>query len=518
MLTRATARAREIALRSALGAGRGRLVRQLLTETLVLFVFSGAFGIGLAVVLTRAAMRLLPPQTTSIAVPLTVDWRVLLFALALSIAAAVVFGVLPAFKGSNVNAGSSLKDGVRATSGRSRLRGAFVVGQIACSVLLVVLGVSFVRILRHAGAADPGFDGRGVEVATIDMSVMGGPNTDQVTFWRMVIDRVRHVPAVEAASLARVPPGGWEGIGMGGVTPADQPGSAQTFSPAWNIVDPGYFATLRIPLREGRDFAAADTVGSVPVLIVSDTLARRIWPGESAIGKTLRLPPISAADGRVEHRLATVIGVVGDIKSTSLVDGFAEPYVYLPLAQSAAFRMTAQMSIVARRRGEGSLAAVMATLVQEIDQRLVLARTESLADAIALGLTPQRVLATISSVMGLVALLLASMGIYGVTAYTVALRRREFAIRLALGAPRARGIGMVLKQGTRLVAAGLVIGLALAVGAGRILSLLFYGLPAAHVPTLAGTVALFLAIGAVASIVPASQALRDGWRRALQED
>ncbi len=509
MLTRATARAREIALRSALGAGRGRLVRQLLTETMVLFVFSGALGVGLAFLLTRAAMGLLPPQTMSIAVPLTLDWRVLLFALALSIAAAVVFGVLPAFKGSNVNAGSSR---------RSRLRGAFVVGQIACSVLLVVLGVSFVRILRHAGAADPGFDGRGVEVATIDASVMGGPNTDQVTLWRAVIDRVRQVPAVEAASLARVPPGGWEGIGMGGVAPADPPGSAQTFSPAWNIVDPGYFATLRIPLREGRDFAATDSAGSVPVLIVSDALARRIWPGESAIGKTLRLPPSSGGDGRIEHRLATVIGVVGDIRSTSLIDGFAEPYAYLPLAQSAAFRMTAQMSIVARRRGEGGLAAVVATLVQEIDQRLVLSRTESLADAIALGLTPQRLLATISSVMGLVALLLASMGIYGVTAYTVALRRREFAIRLALGAPRARVVRMVFRQGTWLVAVGLAIGLALAVGAGRILSLLFYGLPAAHVPTLAGTIALFLAIGAVASIVPASQAVRDGWRRALQED
>ena len=170
---------------------------------------------------------------------------------------------------------------------------------------------------------------------------------------------------------------------------------------------------------------------------------------------------------RGEQHVATVVGVAGDIRSSSLIDGLAEPYVYLPLAQSGAMGgvgMTTQMSIVARRRGGASLAAAMATLVQDIDQRLVFARTESLAESIALGLTPQRVLAIISGAMGLVALLLASMGIYGVTAYTVALRRREFAIRLALGAPRARIIQMVFSQGTWLVAAGLGTGLALAIG------------------------------------------------------
>jgi predicted permease len=518
MLTRATARRREIALRAALGAGRGRLVRQLLTETMVLFAFGGLLGIGLARVLTHLAMRMLPPLTTPIVVPLSLDWRVLLFALSLSITAAVVFGVLPALRGSDVEAGSSLKEGVRSSSGRSRLRSAFVVGQIACSVLLVVLGASFVRILRHAGAADPGFDARGVEVATIDVSVTGDPKAWSNAFWRRLIDRVRQMPAVEAASLARVPPGGWEGIGLGGVGPGDQGSSSQTFSPGWNIIEPDYFKTLRIPLLDGRDFAASDTAGASPVVILSEALARRFWPGETAVGRPLRLPLVRASDGRVEQRFATVIGVAADIRSSSLIDGLAEPYVYLPLAQSDTLGMTEQMAIVARRRGEASLAPVMATMVQDINQRLVLARTESLADAIALGLTPQRMLATMGSAMGLVAVLLASMGIYGVTAYTVALRRREFAIRLALGAPRARVVQMVIGQGTWLVAVGLGIGLVLAFGAGQVLAVLFYGLPATHVPTLAGTVALFLAIGAAASVVPAGQAVRDGWRRALQED
>ena len=518
MLTRATARGREIALRAALGAGRGRLARQLLTETTVLFLLGGLLGIGLARALTHLAMTTLPPLATPIVVPLTLDWRVVLFALSLSISAAVVFGVLPALRGSDVEAGSSLKDGVRSSSVRSRLRRSFVVGQIACSVLLVVLGASFVRILRHAGAADPGFDARGVEIATLDLSVTGEPKDGPGAFWRVLIDGVRQMPATEAASLARVPPGGWEGIGLGGVAPGDRAGSTEMVPAGWNIVDAGYFATLRIPLREGRDFAASDTAGSSPVAILSEALARRFWPRASAVGRSLRLPPVRASGGRVEPRLATVIGVAADIRSSSLVDGLAEPYVYLPLTQSDALGMTEQMSIVVRHRGEASLAPMMAIMVHDIDQRLVFAHMESLDHAIALGLTPQRILATMGSAMGLVAVLLASMGIYGVTAYTVTLRRREFAIRLALGAPRARVVQMVFGQSTWLVAVGLGIGLALATGAGQVLAVVFYSLPAAHVPTFVATVALFFATGAAASVIPAGQAVSEGWRRALHED
>ena len=517
MLTRASARAKEMALRAALGAGRARLVRQLFTETIVLFLFSGLVGIGLARALLRAVVLLLPPMPASIVVPLTLDWRVLLFALTLSLTAALVFGVVPALRGSKVQAASSLKDGVR-SSGRSRLRSAFVAGQIACSVLLVVLAASFVRVLRFAGAAGPGFDARGVDVATLDSAVTG--ERGGVEFWTRAIDRVRQTPAVQSASLARVAPGGFEGIGIGAVARSDQSDPAALFFPAWNIVHTGYFATLRIPISAGRDFAPSDAAGAPLVIIVSEALAQRLWSGQPAIGKRVRIA-VNAGDGRDHPHEATVVGVAGDIRSTSLIDGLAQPYVYLPLAQSEVLgnlRMTGQMSIVARRRGDASLAPAMAVLVQEIDPRLVLTRAESLADAIALGLTPQRVLASISGVMGVVALFLASMGIYGVTAYSSALRRREFAIRLALGAPRARVVRIVFTQGTWLVVSGLGIGLALAIGAGQVLAVFFYGLPTVHVPTIVGTVLLFIGVGTVASLVPAGQAVRDGWRRALQEE
>jgi predicted permease len=411
-----------------------------------------------------------------------------------------------------------LTDGARASSGRSRLRNAFVVGQITCGVLLVVLGASFVRVLRHAGAVDPGFDARGVDMATLDLSMAGEEEAVPPAFWRTLIDRVRQMPAVEAASLARVPPGGWEGIGLGDLAPEDREAAPEAFAPAWNIVEAGYFATLRIPLVAGRDFAAGDAAGAAPVIVVSEALARRFWPGRPAIGKSVRLRPVSARDGRVDQRLATVIGVVADIRSSSLIDGLAEPYAYLPLAQSDALGLTGQMSILARRRGEAGLAASMAALVQDIDPRLVFARTESLTDAVALGLAPQRVFASMGGAMGLVALLVASMGIYGVTAYTVALRRRELAIRLALGATRARIVRMVSIQGAWLLALGLAGGLALAIGVGQVLSVFCYGLTAIHAPTLVGTAALFLGVGAAASLIPARQAVREGWRRALQED
>lgn len=516
LLTRATARGREMALRAALGAGRTRLIRQLLTETAVLFLFGGALGVAMARGLLWLAAFLLPSQATRLDLPLALDWRVLVFALSMSIVAAVMFGVWPAFRGARADAGAALREGARSTPGGTRLRSAFVVGQIACAVLLVALSASFVRILRYAGAADPGFDARGVEVATIDLAVLG-ERVDQAAFWQTLLERMRQTPAILSASLARVPPGGWEGIGLGGLEPADRPRSSDVFVPGWNIVDVGYFSTLRIPLVEGRDFAAGDAAGTAPVVILSQAAARRLWPRQSAIGQSVRLPPVGDGAARTQ-RLATVVGVAGDIRSSSLVDGLAEPFVYLPLAQSGEMGMTGQMSIVARRRGQAALGPLMATVAQQVDPRLVFARTESLTDAVSLGLTPQRVLASISGSMGLVALLLTSMGIYGVTAYSVALRRREFAIRLALGAPRTRVVRMVIGQSLGLVAAGLVVGLTLALGAGQVLSVFFYGLPAVHGPTLVGTMLLFAVIAAVASLTPAGQAIGDGWRRALQED
>ncbi len=515
LLTRSTARAREMAIRTALGAWRGRLVRQLLTETVVLYLVGGILGIGFARALL-SLVSLLPALPTPVTVPLTLDGRVMVFALSLSLCAALASGVLPAFKGSKADPGGTLKEGVRSSS-RTRLRGAFVSAQIALSILLVVLAALFVRVLRHAGGSDTGFDARGVEIASVDLSMSVAAQSAPQVLWRNAIDRVRELPAIEMASLARVPPGGLEGIGMGGITAGDRPDEPE-LSPGWNIVDAGYFATLRIPIRQGRDFTAADGIGAPSVVIVSEAIARRLWRGQDAIGKPLILAIFNATSRRMERRPATVVGIVGDIKSSSLVDGLAEPYVYLPIAQAQDTGMLTEMSIVARRRGNTTLESQIGAVVRDLDPALVLAKTESLSESLALGLAPQRILAAVAAGMGLVSLLLAAMGIYGVTAYSVALRRREFGIRLALGAPRVRVISMAIRQGMWLVAAGGTIGLGLAIGAGRVLAVFFYGLPAMHGPTLVGSALLLAAVGAVATVIPAVDAVRGEWRRALQEE
>lgn len=514
VITRSTARAREMAIRTALGASRERLVRQLLTETIVLYSLGGIVGI----IFARAMLtltRLLPSLPTPISVPLTLDGRVLLFALSLSLAAAVVSGILPAFRSSKADPGGTLKEGVHSSTGRTRLRSSLVVGQIALSILLVVIGALFVRALRYAGATNPGFDPAGVEVASIDLSMSAGNQSENETFWRNVNERVRQLPNVEAASLARVPPGGFEGIGMGGISPG---GASDMSSPGWNIVDSDYFTTLGMRILAGRDFTPGDSAGAPPVVILSDALARRFWPGRNAIAMPVTLATFNMRTRRVERHAATVIGVVADIRSSSLVDGLAEPYVYLPIAQSQDTGMTSTMSIVVKRRGERSVVPQIAAVVRDLDPTLVIANTQSLSESIALGLAPQRVLAAVAGSMGLVGLLLASMGIYGVTSYGIALRRRELGIRLALGAPPARVMWMVLRQGMGLVLVGAALGLALGTGAGQVLSVFLYGLPPIHVPTLLATLLLFTGVGALACFIPAGRAIHGDWRRALQEE
>ena len=516
VVTRSTARAREMAVRTALGASRGRLLRQLLTEIIVLYFLGGILGIALARGLLRLTW-LLPALPTPVSVALTLDGRVLLFALSLSLWAAVVSGILPAFRSSKADPSGALKEGVHSSSSRSRFRSSLVVAQIALSALLVVVGALFVRALRYAGATDPGFDSRGVEIASIDLSMSGGNQSAKDTFWPNVIERVRQLPAVGAASLVRVPPGGFEGIGMGGIA-ADTASQSEMFSPGWNIVDTSYFATLRVPIRAGRDFTTRDREGTPSVVIVSESIARRFWPGQDAVGRPVTLAIFNARTRRVERRAATVIGVAADIRSSSLVDGLAEPYVYLPLAQSQATGMTSTMSIIVKQNGRTSVAPQIEAIVHDLDPTLVVANAQSLSESIALGLAPQRVLAAVAGGMGLIALLLASIGIYGVTAYSVALRRRELGIRLALGAPRGRVMWMVLRHGLGLVAIGAAIGLALATGAGEVLSLFLYGLPAVHPPTLLATLLLFTVVGGVACLIPAGRAVRGDWRRALQEE
>jgi predicted permease len=503
LLARATTRRREIAVRLAIGAGRARMIRQLLTETLVLFAAGGAAGIYLADVGMSLIVPLLPSLPFPITVPLTVDTRVLAFTTGLSLCAALIFGLAPALQASRASVITALKDDAPMPAGRSFLRGAFVVAQIAGSIVLVVTAGLFVRALQYAGSTNPGFDARGVEIVSLDLSIAGYTDATGPRFWREALERVRQLPGVQAATVAKLLPGGFEGIGLGGISVPGGSVADEGFPTiAWNIVEPGYFATLRIPIVAGRDFMDNDVPGAPLVVVIGQGAARRYWPGQNAVGKFL-----TYKSGSQEQTL-TVIGVVEDVRSSSLIDGLNGSFIYLAVQQHYDSNMTAAMSIAARVADGPRFAGDIRAILKSVNPNLPIVSFVTLDDATALGLMPQRVVASFSAALGTIGLLLAAIGIYGLAAFTVAWRTREIGIRIALGARQSDVMTMVMRQGLVLAVIGGAIGLAFAAGASQILVVFFFGLPAIHPPTFIGAALLCVAVGVLACYVPARRATR----------
>ncbi|MGB7218788.1 MAG: ABC transporter permease [Vicinamibacterales bacterium] len=498
LLARATARRREIAVRLAIGAGRGRLVRQLLTETTMLFVLGGAGGLLMARGLTSFILSQLPALPVPVDVSLTLDGRVIAFTVGLSLVAALLSGLVPALQSSRAEVVSALKDDAQVPHGRSRLRHVFVVGQVALSIVLVVAAGLFVRALQRAGSIDPGFDPRGVEVASFDFSLAGYTNATGPIFARELVDRVRGLPGVRSASLTRVLPLAGSGLGLG---PLTAPGG-QPFSADWNIVEAEYFETMRIQLVSGRDFSAGDRDGTQPVAIVGELAAGRFWPGQDAVGKYLQQPP-GPPGTDTPARTLLVVGVARDLKYRSLGD-IPRLFVYVPFQQ----RYDPFMSIVARTANGQRITSEIRALVASMNPNLPITAAQTLEDVAALGLAPQRIAASVSGSLGSVGLLLAAIGIYGVTAYAVTRRTREIGVRLALGASRADIVRMVLRQGMSLAAVGSVIGLLLAAGASRLLVALLFGVPPLDPVTFLGAAVLLAAVGLAACYLPARRATR----------
>ena len=498
LLARATARKREIAVRLSLGAGRARLVRQLLTETTLLFLLGGAAGLAMARILTTLMASSLPALPFPVAVSLELDIRVVAFTAGLALLAALASGLAPALQTSKAQPVVALKDDAQGPSGRSRLRHAFVVGQVALSVALVVAAGLFARALMHAGAVNPGFDPRGVELTTLDLSTTRYTDQTAALFWRELIGRVRSLPGVADATLARVVPGGFEGIGLGIGLPGVRD---DAFEPDGNIVEPGYFSTLRIPLAAGRDFTEADRSGAQPVVIVGEAAAQHFWPGQNAIGKTLAQP--------IEGQPVTlvVVGVARDVRSTSLIDGMAPSFVYVPLAQTREAHWTSTMTLVTRSRRGDSVANDIRKLVASLNPNLPLVTSRTLGDSVAMGLVPQRIATSVTGSLGIVALVLAAIGIYGVTAFGVSRRMREFGIRIALGAQRRDVLRMVLRQGLWLTLAGSALGLVLAAAAAQLLTSFLLGVSPLDPVTFAGAAVLFLVVGLAACYGPARRAM-----------
>jgi predicted permease len=505
LLARASARRQEIAVRLAMGAGRSRLVRQLLAETLMLFSLGGAAGLLLARGLTSTTVAALPALPFPVNVSVALDLRAVLFTAALVCGAALLSGLAPALQASKADIVPALKDDAQAPA-RVRLRQAFVVAQVAFSILLIVVAGLFVRALQAAGASDPGFDRRGVELASLDLSMAGYTGATGLQFVRELAARVRALPDVQAASIATSVPGGFEvqrrGVTVPGATPPD---GARAFGVDWNNVEPGYFAALRIPIVSGRDFTPADRAGAPLVAIVGEGTARRFWPGEDPVGKQIVQQEFGArGPDPAAAKTLLIVGVARDVKASTLIDGLSSSLVYVPLQQQYLPRVT----ILARTTRGQRIADELRTLVVSLNRNLPIVTAETLEDASAIGLVPQQIVVSVAGGLGLIGALLAAIGIYGVAAYAVARRTREIGIRMALGARRADVVAMVLHQGVWLAVIGSAIGLLLAAGASRALVAFLFGIPPLDPVIFGGAAVLFAVVGLAACYWPARRATR----------
>lgn len=512
LLARGVVRRREIAVRTAIGAGRARVVRQLLTETTLLFAIGAVAGLVLARVLTSLLVSLLPafPLPVNVSVPL--DWRVVAFSLGLSFIAALLCGLAPALHTSKTDVVTTLKDDAQAPMDRLRLRNAFVVAQVAFSVLLVITAAMLVRDVDRVTSLDRGFDSRQVDVATVNLSMAGYTAASGWTFARQLLERVRAIPGVEAATLSdRQPSPGsmmMGGLSVPGVSP---PAGQPYFYPNWNVVDSQYFATLRIPLIAGRDFTDADRAGAQGVAILGEAAAKRFFPNKSALGQVVLVHTGDLTAPNTPSSPLVIVGVTQDMR----VDPNRAPNLdlYVPMQQ----KYVSGVTILARTKGPASVADDIRALVTSMNPNLPVLSAQTL-DSLGRGPVEAqlRVAATVAGSVGLIGLLLAAIGIYGVTAYTVARRTREIGIRLSLGAGHSAVVTMILRHGMALVGVGLAIGLVLGVGVGRVLTAQRFGITAPGWTTFGAATMLFVVVALVACYAPLRRAVRIGAMDALR--
>jgi predicted permease len=412
LLARGASRRQEMALRVAIGAGRARLARQMLAESLLLFVCGGAAGLILARTLTSVIASRLPALPFPVELSLVLDGRVIAYTVGLSLLAALLSGLAPALQASKTDVMPGLRNEAGLV-GWLRLHSVFVLGQVTLSLVLVIVGGLFARALHRATSVDPGFDARGVELAAVDLEQAGYTTTTGPIFVRELVDRFGHLSDVQSVTIASGVPGGFE----------VRREVVEDRSVDWTIVEPGYFATLRIPLVAGRDFSALDRAGTQPVAIVSGSAAQQFWPGQDAIGKYLRH---RTGEGAATETPLLVVGVAREMQSTTVMDGVSRMSVYVPLQQ----HYVPNLTIAGRTLHGGRIVNQIRAVLNSINPNLPLVSSGTLEDSVALGLMPQRVVAAVSGGLGLVGLGLAGLGVYGVTAYAVTRRTREIGIRI----------------------------------------------------------------------------------------
>jgi predicted permease len=508
LLARTTSRQREIAVRQAIGASRGRLVRQLITETLVLFIAGCALGLLLTQWLTSLLLAVLPALPVPIGMDFFVDWRVTMFGVAISLVAAVLSALVPALQASRPELVPALKSEEAGRGGRLRLRSAFIVAQVTVSLVLVIAGGLFVRALGRAASIDPGFDQTNVDVVMLDLALSGYREPDALAFADRLRERLMAMPSVRDVAFAADLPldGGRMGFGSLRVPGLQPPGGESAFRADWNAVSPGYFQTLRMPLVSGRDFTEQDTAGAPGAIIINQTMARSVWQTTDVLGRQFE------SEGFGETTTLTVVGVAPDAQVDTL-GGPMRPMVYVPLKQ----RYMSRVSVLVKS-DTGDMIPKVRALVRELNPNLPVTTAMTLKDVTALVLIPQSIAAAVAVSLGAVVLLLAAIGIYGVTAYSVSRRTREIGIRMALGADRGTVLRLVIRQGVVLTGAGIVLGLALGAAGSQLLRSLLFGISTLDPIAFGGAALLFGIVSIAASYLPARRATRVDPMRALRAE
>jgi predicted permease len=528
LLARADRRRKEMAVRLGIGAGRWRLVRQLVTESLLLASLGGALGLALAAWGSRALLRLMSQGADPVALDVDLDWRKVVFAGGAALATGLACGLVPALQATRVEPAAVLKQGGRAMkgggaagrgSGRLPLGAALVASQVGLSLVLLIGAGLFVRSLQNLTRVDPGYRPGGMVAASIDPDLLGYHDARLLAFYDRLVERLAAIPGVQAASLSRSRLLTDDADTSNIAVPGYRPRPHEDLGVEHNSVTPGYFAAAGLPLAAGRAIESGDRAGTALVAVVNEALVRRFLPAGSPIGRRFGF------GGAERAQEIEVIGVVRDGKYHALGEP-AAPMVYLPVTQIPARMHEANVLRDVELRvdpaaGDGGVALVASQLraaVAEVAPGLPVLSLTTMGDQVSRSLARERAIARLTGFFGALALLLATIGLYGVTSYGVARRTGEIGLRLALGAPRAQVLGLVMRETLLPVGLGVAGGLLAVSGLVRLAAHQLFGI-SAHDPATLGTATAALLLAALAAaFLPARRAAGVAPVEALREE
>jgi putative ABC transport system permease protein len=504
LLARAAVRQKEIALRLALGASRSRLMRQLLTESLLLAMFGAGFGLLFALGGIRALKTFIPAATSQVQT-INVDARVLIFTAAVTVLTGIAFGLAPAIQSSHLDLNDTLKEGGRDSAGSgkgNRARGILVIGEVAVSFVVLIGAGLLINSFVHLRNLHPGFRADHLLTMKVDLSEVKYPDGNRrAAFFNELIGRVRALPGAQSVAVAGNLPLTYDGDSTSvSVEGTPDPPPDQQLDVIFRAIGPGYFDTMAIPRIRGRDFTDHDNANSKDVVIVSEKTAQHFWPGQDPIGKRLK-PGLGKSDSPWRE----VIGVVKDVRQNDLV---APPKMQMYFTYRQLKNLAPNALVVRTSIEPISLGRSVRDAIWSVDKDQTVSDIDTMDHIVAEAVAQQRFSMLLLGLFATLALLLASVGIYGVMSYSVTQRTREIGIRIALGARRADVLQMTVKQGLRLVSAGMLLGLAAAFLLTRVLASLLFGISATDPVTFIGISLVLLAVAILASYLPALRATK----------